>query len=61
MRYHAVYTPTPDHVAVPGIPARDLTPAEVEKFGGIDVLRNAQCYQFVEVEEPDEEELDDGC
>ena len=69
MRYHAIYTPTPEHMAVPGIPARDLSADEVERYGGIEVLRNSQCYQFVPVEEPDdvepdtepEEELNDGC
>lgn len=64
-RYYAVYTPSPEHLAVPGIPARDLSPDEVERYGGIEVLKNSQCYEFVPVEpesepEPEEEELDDG-
>ena len=61
-KYHAIYVPSPDHMFVPGIPARDLTPDEVEQYGGIDVLKNAQCYEFVPVEEFDPaEELTDGC
>ena len=62
-RYYAIYTPSPEHMAVPGIPARDLSPDEVERYGGIEVLKNSQCYEFVPVEpdEPEpEEELDDG-
>lgn len=55
MRYYAVYTPTPEHWAVIGIPARDLTPDEVEFYGGIEVLKNSQCYEFVPVVEPDTE------
>jgi len=52
MNYYAVYTPTPEHQAAPGIPARDLTPAEVEQYG-IEALRNARCYELVEVEQPE--------
>jgi hypothetical protein len=60
-RYRAVYTPSPEHWITPGIPARDLTEAEVEQYG-IEALTNSQCYEFVEIEpleelaqEPDEE------
>ena len=53
-RYYAVCAPTPEHRAVPGVPARDLSPEEVERYGGED-LRNAQCYELVEVEPPPEE------
>lgn len=49
-RYTAVYTPTPEHWIAPGIPARDLTEAEVAQYG-IEALRNAQCYELVEVVE----------
>ena len=58
-RYYAVYAPTPEHRAVIGIPARDLSPEEVEKYGGVEVLKNSQCYQFVEVEEPDEPDTEE--
>ncbi len=54
-QYYAVYTPTPEHVAAPGIPARDLSPAEVEQYG-IEALRNARCYELVAVEQPPEDE-----
>jgi hypothetical protein len=60
MPHKAIYTPTPEHQAVPGIPARDLTVEEVERYGGVELLRNARCYEFVEAEAPPEE-LDDGC
>jgi hypothetical protein len=57
MRYVAIYVPTPEHVAAPGIPARDLSEDEVELYG-VENLRNAQCYELVEI--VDLEELDDG-
>ena len=65
-RYRAIYKRTPEHVAVPGIPARDLSADEVDKYGGIKLLRNAQCYEFELVDEPEtelesSEELNDGC
>jgi hypothetical protein len=71
-RYRAIYKPTPEHRFVPGIPAHDLTPDEVELYGGVDLLRNAQCYVLESVgvepvgveptlDEDDDEELDDGC
>ena len=53
-RYEAVYVRTPEHRFAPGIPARNLTEAEVEQYG-VDNLRNAQCYQLVEVEPPEPE------
>ena len=62
-RYYAVYTPAPEHMWVPGIPARDLSAEEVQKYG-VGALRNSQCYELVEivepVEEPEPEESDDG-
>ena len=65
MQYRAIYTPTPEHRFSPGIPARDLTEEEVERYG-VQNLRNAQCYQLVEIEpepEPieDTEVEEDGC
>ena len=39
---------------VPGIPARDLTPEEVEQYGGVDLLRNARIWDFVPVEGTEE-------
>ena len=53
-RYAALYMPSPEHRFAPGIPARNLTEAEVELYG-VDNLRNAQCYQLVEVEPPEPE------
>lgn len=52
-RYVALYTPSPEHKWAPGIPARDLNEAEVERYGA-DNLRNAQCYTLVEIEPPEE-------
>lgn len=49
-RYRAVYVGTAEHQAVPGIPARDLTADEVEQYGGVTILRNALCWEFVSVE-----------
>jgi hypothetical protein len=46
--------PSPEHWIAPGIPARNLTVGEVA-FYGVDNLRNAQCYQLVEVEQPEPE------
>ncbi len=54
----ALYVPTPEHRFAPGIPARDLSEAEVALYG-VDNLRNAQCYQLVEVEQP-EPEIDES-
>jgi len=48
-RHRAIYAPSPEHMAAPGIPARDLAPDEVERYG-IDALRNARCYELVPVE-----------
>ena len=61
-QYYALYAPTPEHRFVPGIPARDLSPAEVLQYGGIDVLKNAQCYELVlvEHEQIEPEEQDNG-
>ncbi len=50
-KYVALYTPTPEHWIAPGIPARNLTAGEVELYG-LEALRNAQCYELVEVTEP---------
>ena len=52
-RWIAYYTPSPEHWVAPGIPARDLTAEEVEHFG-LEALRNAQCYELVEVESLEE-------
>ena len=57
MRYRAIYTPSPEHKWAPGIPARDLSEAEVELYGAAN-LRNAQCYQLVEVEQPEPENVE---
>ena len=46
----ARYAGTREHYAAPGIPARDLSPEEVEHYG-IELLQNARCYEFVPVEE----------
>ena len=54
-RFHALYVPSPEHRWAPGIPARDLSPDEVEQYG-LDLLKNAQCYEFVPVEDFIEEE-----
>jgi len=53
----AIYMPSPEHWAAPGIPARNLTEEEVEQYG-IEALTNAQCYELFEVESL--EELDEG-
>ena len=55
-RYRAVYAPTPEHMAAPGIPARDLTPDEVDEYT-VEWLRNARCYELVpaEAETPEPE------
>jgi len=50
-RVWARYVGTPEHRAVPGVPARDLSAEEVERYGGEAVLANAQCWEFVPVEE----------
>jgi len=52
-RYIALYTPTPEHRWTTGIPARNLSAAEVEQYG-IDALKRAQCYRLVPVEAPEE-------
>ena len=57
-RYRAVYTPTPEHKWVPGIPARNLTEAEVEHFGAENLLRS-QCYELVAIEPPEDEEIEE--
>ncbi len=57
-RLRAIYTPTPEHRAAPGIPARNLTAAEVELYG-VENLRNAQCYQLVEDEPPESEPIEE--
>lgn len=53
LRYVAIYAPTPEHLWVPGIPARNLDADEVERYG-VQNLRNAQCYELVSVESLDE-------
>lgn len=58
-RYWARYVGTPEHRAIPGVPARDLTVDEVEHWG-IDLLTNGRCYEFVEVSPDDDQDNDHG-
>lgn len=42
---------------IPGIPARDLTEEEVEKYGGVDFLLATGLYQQVEEKAPHDKAL----
>jgi len=48
----ARYIGTAAHAAVPGVPARDLTPDEVVKYGGQAVLVQGKCWEFLPMDDP---------